>query len=402
MRKRYRILAELVALTLVLAACAGPATTQAPTSEPTAPPATEEPTAEPTEAEPTTIKIGIVTVLTGGAGFLGIEQRNMAKVTVDLFNEETGLNVELVEGDDMLSPDEGKIVADRFVADPDIYAVIGPAGSQVCESTQPIFEEAGLAHITPSCTDVSLTDPGTATFFRPIPKDDDQAKTDATFMVENLGAGSVFLLDDQSSYGVGLTDGLEQELTALGATVERDSVTPEETDFSSVVTAVLGAETDVVFIASQIAGQITALAVQLREQGYEGIYFTGDGGFDLTWVEPSGDAANGTYVSTFAPDPHDIPQMEEFVARFQEEIDDKFGPFAAGSALATRIALEAVQRCLEAGDLSRACVRNEVAATNMEESILGFPVSFGPGNQIEGSEFTLYQVEDGKFALVTE
>ena len=124
--------------------------------------------------------------------------------------------------------------------------------------------------------------------------------------------------------------------------VERASVTQDDTDFSSVVTSALGANADVVFIASQIANQITLLAVQLREQGYEGTYFTGDGGFDLSWVEPAGDAADGTYVSTFAPDPHDIPQMAEFVRRYTAAYGESFGPFAGASALATRIALEAV------------------------------------------------------------
>ncbi len=388
MRTHTATLAGLMIIAVILAACQPAAT---PTAEPTV-------AASPTT--PPTVKIGVLTVLTGDAGFLGNEQLNAAKVELALFNAETGLNIELVEQDDMLDPDEGKLGAERLVADADVYAVIGPAGSQVCEATQPIFAEAGLAHITPSCTRVSLTDPGTETFFRPIPKDDDQAATDATFMVEDLGATSVVLVDDQSSYGVGLTDGLEAELTALGATVERHSVTQDDTDFSSVVTAVLTADADVVFLASQIANQITLLAVQLREQGYEGIYFTGDGGFDLSWVEPAGDAAEGTYVSTFAPDPHDLSGMSEFVTAFTEEYGEAFGPFAAASALSTRIALEAIQRCLEAGNLSRACARDEIAATNMAESMLGFPVSFGAGNQLEGGHFTIYQVEGGGFKLV--
>jgi len=403
MNKLYRFATVLVVLSIALAACQ-PAATPTPTQEPTtAPPATEpppEPTPTEEVMEPKVIKIGYVGPLTGGAAFLGTEQLNFAKVAVAIFNEETGLNVELVEGDDMINPDEGRIVAERFIADPDIYAVVGPAGSQVCEATQPLFEEAGLAHITPSCTRVSLTDPGTPTFFRPIPHDGLQGPTDAKYMVEVLGATSAFLVDDQSSYSVGLTDEVEAGLNELGVTeIERASVTQEDTDFSSVVTAILAAGSDVVFFPGQIASQLGTLAVQLKEQAYDGIYFLGDGGFDISWVQTAGDAANDTYLSFFAPDPRFVDQAKEYTSRYADEYGE-FGAFGGPSALAARIALEAIQRCVEADDLSRACVRDEIAATDLSDSLLGIPVAFGEGNQVEGAEFFIFQVQDGEFVLI--
>jgi hypothetical protein len=37
----------------------------------------------------------------------------------------------------------------------------------------------------------------------------------------------------------------------------------------------------------------------------------------------------------------------------------------------------------------------------MADSLLGIPVAFGPGNQIDGGEFFIFEVEDGKFTLYT-
>ncbi len=351
------------------------------------------------QATPQVIKIGHMGPLTGGAAFLGQEQLNFTKVAVEIFNEETGLNVEVVEGDTMINPDEGKVVAERFVADESIYAVVGPAGSQVCEATQPVFAEAGLAHLTPSCTRVSLTDPGTPTFFRPIPHDGHQGPTDAKYMVEVLGAQSVYLVDDQSSYSVGLTDIVAEELEARGVGVERASVTQEDTDFSSLATTIVAANPDVVFFPGQISGQLGTLIAQLREQGWEGTYFLADGGFDISWVEAAGAASEGTYVSFFAPDPHDVPSMAEYNRRYQERYGD-FGAFGGPSALAARIALEAIQRCNDAGNLTRQCVRDEIAATDMEDSILDYPVRFDANGQLEGGQFFIYQVQNGEFRLV--
>ncbi|HXW01037.1 MAG TPA: ABC transporter substrate-binding protein [Anaerolineae bacterium] len=346
------------------------------------------------------IKIGFAGPLTGGAAFLGQEQLNFAKVAVSLFNEETGLNVQLVEGDDMMSPDEGKIVAERFVADPSILAVVGPAGSQICESTQPIFADAGLTHITPSCTRTTLTDPGTPTFFRVVPTDADQGPTDAAYMVNTLGVQSAYLVDDQSSYAVGLTDELEAALNEMGVTeVQRASVNQQDTDFSSLVTTIMAANPDVVFFPGQFGGQLATLAIQLREQNYDGIYFLADGAFDPSWVETAGDAAEGTYLSFFAPDPHFVPQARDYVSRYEADFGE-FGAFGGPSGLAARVALEAIKRCSDAGDLSRACVVTETAATNLSDSVLGVPVSFGPGNQIAGGKFFIFQVKDGAFVLV--
>jgi branched-chain amino acid transport system substrate-binding protein len=346
------------------------------------------------------IKIGVMAPLTGGAAFLGQEQLNFARVATEVFNEETGFNIQLVEGDTMLNPDESKIVAERLIADDTIYAVVGPAGSQECEAVQPDFEEAGLAHITPSCTRTTLTDPGTATFFRIVPTDGDQGPTDASFMVEELGVQSAYLVDDQSSYAVGLTDEVEAALNELGVTqVERASVTQQDTDFSSLVTTIITSNPDVVFFPGQLAGQLGTMAAQLKEQGYEGIYFLADGGFDISWVESAGDAANGTYLSFFAPDPHFVPEAETITTHYQEEFGD-FGAFGGPAALAARVASEAIQRCYEADTLTRECVVEEIGATDMETSLLGIPVSFGEGNQLEGGKFFIFQVQDGEFVLV--
>ena len=347
------------------------------------------------------IKIAYIGPLTGGAAFLGQEQLNFVKVATELFNEETGYNVQIVEGDDLINPDEGKIVAERIIADDSILAVVGPAGSQVCESTQPLFQEANMVHITPSCTRTTLTDPGTPTFFRVVPTDADQGPTDAQFMVEQLGAQSAYLVDDQSSYSVGLNDETAAALNELGVTaVERASVTQQDTDFSSLVTTIVAANPDVVFFPGQIGGQLGTMAAQLREQGYQGTYFLADGGFDLTWVEGAGDAAEGTYVSFFAPDPHFVPQAKEYVSRYEADYGE-FGAFGGPAALAARVVLEAIERCHAANDLSRACVVTETAATNMADSLLGIPVAFGSGNQIQGGEFFIFEVEDGKFTLFT-
>ncbi|MEM7033351.1 MAG: branched-chain amino acid ABC transporter substrate-binding protein [Chloroflexota bacterium] len=330
-----------------------------------------------------------------------LTNKGFVQVFIDTFAAETGLTVELVEGDTEINPDTGKIVAEQVAADEEVLLVVGPAGSQVCEATQPVFADAGLAHLTPSCTRTTLTDPGTATFFRPIPTDDDQSKTISSHMLDTLGVTSAYMVEDQSSYAVGLVDQLEELLVAGGATVERASVTQEETDFSSIATAAIAAGVDVVFMAGQIEGQLGTLAVQLREQGYEGTYYLPDGGFSLGWIEAAGDAANGTYVTFFAPDPNLVPSMAPYNEAYAAQFAEEFGAFGGAAGYTAHIGLEAVRACVDAGDVTRACVVDALANINLDTTPLGLPVSFGDGNQINGGSFSLFQIEDGAFNLLS-
>jgi branched-chain amino acid transport system substrate-binding protein len=351
-------------------------------------------------AMPESVTIAFMGPLTGGAAFIGQEMLGFTKAVAQIYSERWGIEINVVEGDTEINPDVGKIVAEQFAANDAIIGVVGPAGSQVCESTQPVFAEAGLAQVTPTCTATALTQPGTPTFFRPIPTDADQSKTIAAYMLDTLGVTALYLVDDQSSYSVGLNDEVEAIMGEAGVSVERASVTQEETDFSSVATAIIAAAVDAVLFPSQIESQEGTLAVQLREQGYEGIYFLSDGGFSLGWVGNAGAAAEGTYVTYQTPDPNLVPAAAEMNQLYSEITGaTEFGAFGGASGFTTQVLLEAVGVCVEAGDVSRACVVEALTNLNLEETVLGIPVAFGEGNQAAGS-YSLFQVQDGAFVLL--
>lgn len=388
----FGVISLFAIVALVLAAC------QPVTSSPAA-----QPAAAPAAAAGKTIKIGLMSPLTGGAAFLGQEQKGFAKVTIDIFNERTGLKVELVEGDTELNPDTAKTVAERMVSDPDIVVVVGPAGSQECEATKPIFAKAGLAHLTHSCTRTDLTakDKTTPTFFRPIPRDADQSATDGAFMINTLKVKSAYLVDDQSSYATGLDDELAAALKAGGVTdIQRASVKNDDTDFSSLVTQIIAANADVVFFPGQIGNQLSTLATQLSEQGFKGTYFLADAGFSPDVLKAGGKALEGAYVSVFSPDPAQVPDAKEYTDRYAKEFSKDFGAFGGASALTTFVALDAVERCSKAGAVTRQCVIDMLKTTKLDKTPLGVPVSFDENNQVANSKFFLFQVKDGKFGLV--
>ncbi|HUH15206.1 MAG TPA: ABC transporter substrate-binding protein, partial [Gaiellaceae bacterium] len=149
--------------------------------------------------------VGVMAPITGDAASIGTEQLNFTKFAVSQYNEDNGTSFELVEGDTQLDPAQASTVAQRFVSDDSILAVIGPAGSQEVEAVGPLFTRANLGFVGASATRTSLTTSGDfPTFHRVVPNDDAQGPTIGNFIAEELDAQSVFVIDDQTSYSTGL------------------------------------------------------------------------------------------------------------------------------------------------------------------------------------------------------
>ena len=109
-----------------------------------------------------TIKLPLITPLTGGGGPIGNEQLSWAKYAAK--GPKYRLNVQIVGGDTPVEkgPGEALKVSQKFIADAQVAAVLGPATSGGVASASKALTKAGLVHISPSATDTtSATPPST-------------------------------------------------------------------------------------------------------------------------------------------------------------------------------------------------------------------------------------------------
>ena len=97
-----------------------------------------------------TLKIAFVAPFTGGAGFLGNEQLSWAKYAVKTLAPKYGLKIKLVTGDTPVEqgPATAQTLAQKFVADKSVVAVIGPSTSGAVAASSKTYFAAGLAHIS--------------------------------------------------------------------------------------------------------------------------------------------------------------------------------------------------------------------------------------------------------------
>ena len=355
-----------------------------------------------------TLKLGVVTPLTGGAGFLGQEQLTWIKYAAATLAKPLGLKIQLVQQDTPV--EQGAAVAQtaaqKLVADKSVVAVIGPSTSgAVAASTQTYFQ-AGMAHISPSATRVDLTytvggtKEGTPAFFRVVPADNIQGPSDAAFMVNTLHVKKVVIFDFQEPYSQGLAAQVDTYLKAHGVSTSRLSAPNTTTDYSSYVTKV-PSDADVVFFPTQKPGDAQTVAEQLVLQGKQAVVFGGDGSND-----PSQFKKAGSYVSNFAPDITGIAADASIIAGWKKANPGKqVGSFGPPSYLATQVALNAIKlACIKGhGSLSaRSDVFHQVKKVKIANSILGGNFRWSTKtNDPLNAKFYIFQIQkDGSYKLV--
>jgi branched-chain amino acid transport system substrate-binding protein len=385
---RWLLLVVLVAGVAVLAAGCGGDDEEDEGGEAAAPGTTEEGGAVECSG-----KIGIMGPFTGDVAAIGQEQLNWAKFSVEKYNEENGTTFELVEGDTQLDPAQASTVGQRWVSDESILAVVGPAASQEVEAVGPLFERADIGFVSPSATREDLTAGKYPTFFRVVPHDGVQGPTDANFMVDELGAKKVMIVDNQTSYSTGLSDAVEKTLEERDVTVERESATTKQTDFSALVAKI--SDHDAVFLPLQVAANAQNFAQQMKEQGKDAAIVGSDGVYS-----PEEFTAEGAYVSAFAPDIRGIPEDAELVAEFNEKYGEEWGTFGPPVYAAAQVVMDAAVRACEDGEPTREAIVEQLPETNIENSILGNTIAFDEKGDVENARFYLFQIKNGKFELV--
>jgi branched-chain amino acid transport system substrate-binding protein len=336
--------------------------------------------------------VGVMGPFTGDAASIGQEQLHWSQFALDRFNAENKTSYTLVQGDTQLNPAQASTVGQQFASNDSILGVAGPAGSQEVEAVGPIFTRANLGFVSGSATKTELTDGSRPTFFRVVPRDDVQGPTDARYMIDTLKVKRVLIVDDQTSYSTGLAASTESALKAGGITTVRDSVRQQDSDFSSLVSKVT-ADTGAVFLPWQLAAKAQVFSQQMSEQGKKAVIFGTDGLFS-----PKDFKAEGSYVSSFAPDIKSVPSSSQLVSAYTSKYGD-FGTFGPPMFAATQIVLGAMNQACKAGKLDRASVVAKLKQTNVPSSILGGALKFDAKGDVEGAKFYIFKIQGGKYTL---
>ena len=97
------------------------------------------------------VKIGMITTLSGPAGYLGQDIRDGFQLAIDAEDGKLGgVPVELMVEDDSLKPGNGRQIADRYLNNEGVKLFTGIVFSNVAGATVPDIVDAGAFYISPN------------------------------------------------------------------------------------------------------------------------------------------------------------------------------------------------------------------------------------------------------------
>lgn len=328
--------------------------------------------------------IGFLGATTGPYGALGQNMVGGIKLALSEYNKtnascKVGVKVFDSQGD----PTKATPLATKIVQDPSIIALVGPGFSGESLATGKTFNAAGLPGISPSATNVTITQQGWTTYHRVIGNDSAQGAADAKYLQDTAHASKIYVVDDGSDYGKGLASYVTK---AIGSSqVGHDTVQTGQTDFSATVTAVTGSGADAIFYGGYYA-EAGLLCKQLRQAGFKGLFMSGDGSEDPAFVKAAGAAAaNGAILSAPAG-----PAPADFNAKYKAVNGADSGLYSSQSYDATNIILKGI----EAGKTSHQDMNDFIGAYT-GTGVSG-PIAFDSNGDIKQSTIFAYKVANGK------
>ena len=301
-----------------------------------------------------TIKIGTELPMSGGETANGEPTANGVKLAVQKINAAGGVDgwtINVNVQDDAVNgvhdPQQGAKNMQTLASDPSVVGVVGPFNSSVAQAEIPISNEAGLLQCSPANTNTGLTYPPDALQYRPsnpdkiayirlAAPDSIQGPAGADFVYNDLGAHSVYILDDTETFGVGVGDTFQAEFKKDGGTVvKRDSAPKSTTDYTSLFTAAAALKPAAVYLAGTTP---TGMGLALKQgrtvpgmetipfMGPDGVADLGEGGTAGATITVAGSASHDTYGTVAGV--HDIPNA----AQFQTDYKTAFGRIRARTA----------------------------------------------------------------------
>lgn len=402
----------LVALVVVIAACATPtpaptpvpptaAPTQPPASSassvassvaPTPVPATKPPTVPPTAAPtpkpaPAYIEIGASIPLTGRFGSLGQQVKPGYTYAVKDINDAGGVYVKeydkkiplrLTIYDDESDPTKAVSKLETLFSDQKVVAYLGGAASDMHVATTAIAEKNKVPYLGIAFALNAIHQKGYKYVFSPFPKSVQQGPDTFTILNALIPEGQrplkVAIFAEKSDWGLEQQALWKENAAKNGYTIVVDEqYAVGNLDFTAMILKAKSAGAEMLLaLPNQPSGE--ALFKQMVENAWTPKFsLIIRAPENVTWSTNLG--KNGDYVAIF-PGWHNamkFPGVDKLNAAYQAEFKRPADLLTGPSYACVQILAAAIEK---AGTLDRDKIRDAIAATNMT-TVVG-PVTFNP------------------------
>jgi branched-chain amino acid transport system substrate-binding protein len=320
-----------------------------------------------------------------------------------------GHPVELQAEDDGCSAEGGQTAATKIASDPSIVGVIGHSCSSSCTPAAPIYNDAGLTMISPSCTAPALTaqDTHVASFLRTAHNDSIQGRVMAEFVYNQLGLHKAATIHDGSPYAEQLQQVFADVFKELGGEITaQEAINVGDTDMRPVLTSIATGQPEFLYYPIFIAEGAFITSQAKEVAGLENTVLAGaDGMISPDFIAAAGEASEGMYISgpnlEFSGD-----QYEKFLADYKEILgQEPVAAFHAHAFDATNMLFEAIEKSAKQdadGNLliGRQALRDALYATSGLKGITG-NITCNELGDCADPKITVNQIKNGQFVPVS-
>lgn len=324
-----------------------------------------------------------------------------AKLMAEQLNKAGGLlgyRVQVVgiddESDSDVAVEVAKQIREAIEQGDRVIGMIGHYNSGQTLAAMETYKDLPIVVITPTASEVSITQRGYRNFFRVNANDATQARVDAEFLVNTLGAQRVAVVYNDDPYGQGLGALIADKLRDLGAQVPLElQVAVEQSSFAGQVKRIAEVNPDAIFYGGYEV-EAPYLRAELVDAGITVPFLASDGAFLSATIDESGGAAEGIYVSAFAPSPGAVVD-KRWIEEYQEVDYRNPDTYSINGYSAMHVLSEGVRRA------------KSFDATNVAQAIrqLDFDtlvghISYDQRGDLKEQNIYIFQVQDAAFVQI--
>jgi branched-chain amino acid transport system substrate-binding protein len=341
--------------------------------------------------------IGCSAALSGCEEKHGQAMLRAVELAVEEANElDLPQKIKLIWDDDAGDTEQGIEVAKKFIANPKILGVVGPMNSNPSIGAAPLYDQAGLVHITNSASNVRLSEKGYRTFFRMIANDYVQADALVNFTVKYLKAKQVSVINDDTDFSTGLAELVLERMKKAGIQITNHiSLTCGKNDYSAELAPLNTSAPEVIFFAVlEPEGKLVSRL--LRERGNRSVFLGTDALKPSKFLVTPGYDVAGPYHSCASADITREPEASRFADAFELKHGEKYSIYTAEAYDAAKILIQSIEKFQEP---TRDLVLGNVAKTTNYQGASGVK-SFTENGELKNPRISFYYYKEGLLEFI--
>lgn len=348
-----------------------------------------------------TIKIGVITSLTGSLAAFGEAHKNGYAIALDEINAKGGVlgkKVELDFYDDQSKPDQAVQGVSKLVDQDGVPIILGSYSSESTKAIVGSVTQRETPLIIPTATADNVMDSKSPWVFRICAGANDYAKETIAFLKANGAPKTMAIVYENTNFGQSNMKAMMAEAKAAGINlVAVESYEAKAPDYKAVLQRVKQANPDVIYFCSYLL-DATTLMRQSREVDLNPKFYTSSGtGFAAAeFPTDKGAGKNAEYtfsVSQWLPEAK-WPGSREFDAEYFKRFQSHPAYHAIQAYAALKVAAAAINNAKSA---EPAKIRDAIKNINLASTPFG-PIKFENGQNPHPVLIT--QIQHGQYRVV--